>query len=190
MQKCARIQVLLVCFRFFVPTMDLNNLDHFCRLSRWIFQALSNTLTRCNNDFWGVAWGCLFIHKIGHVFFAISTLDPQSNGQIDFCAAASIWFKGSREHRISSLPGSSVYNPGFVDFVQQTWQPFTLEQRPCCIVLEFPVISKQHACCTLWFSMCIDLQTTNAIIYLGDTTPYLWNQQYAWFYLYVVTALN
>lgn len=25
-------------------------------------------------------------------------------------------------------------------------------------------------CCTLWFSMCIDLQTTNAIIYLRDTT--------------------
>lgn len=152
MQKCARIQVLFVCFRFFVPMMDLNNLDHVCFPVGFFRHWVTNwqDVIMIFELLLGAAYSYSF-------FFAISTLDPQSNRQVDFCTTASIWFKGSREHRISSLPGSSVYNPGFVDVVQLCptniaaflpWKTLcTLLQRPCCIVLEVPVISKQHA----WF---------------------------------------
>lgn len=154
-QKCARIQVLFVfvCFWFF-------DLDHFCCLSCWIYQAFRTSWQDVIMIFevlLRAAYSYTFIYKLGHDFFVISTLDPQSTRQVDFCTAASIWFKGSREHRISSLPGSSVYNPGFVDVFQLCptniaaflpWKTLcTLLQRPCCIVWEVPVISKQHA----WF---------------------------------------
>lgn len=80
MQKCARIQVLFVCFRFFVPMMGLNNLDHVCCLSPWIFQALSHWVTNWQDVIMifevllGAASSYTFIYKLGHDFFAI--FDP------------------------------------------------------------------------------------------------------------------
>lgn len=73
----------------------------------------------------------LFVYKLGHDFFVISTLDPQSIRLVDFCTTASIWFKGSREHRISSF----CQDPQFTtldllmlsSYVPQTLQPFVLE---------------------------------------------------------------
>ena len=120
------------------------------------------------------------------------------------CSAASVWFKGSREHRISSLPGSSVYySLGFVDVVTpdklQLSPALALEMNSSQIFWHattstillhgpwLPVISK-------YLSMRIDLQTTNCTSIPARSNTYsaepLWYQIHVWFYLYVVTCFD
>ena len=125
------------------------------------------------------------------------------------CSAASVWFKGSKEYRISSLPGSSVYySLGFVDVVPSTsssYLPLYLAVLPwkwkvhkyfgmlllrlsCCMVLDFLSYQSIFLCvstCKLQIALVYQRDPTHTVQNIYDTKYMI-----VWFYLYVVTCFD
>ena len=114
------------------------------------FSGIQNKLTRCNHDFWGVAYGCLFI------FIFLRKFRPWIHSPPEKLISVQLLVFGLR------VPGNIGFHPcrdpqfTTLDLLMFSskhcsllpWKTLcTLLQRPCCIVLEFPVISKQNA----WF---------------------------------------